>query len=1145
MKKNVIRWMLLAACVLMPALASAQVTLPWSENFNSLTATGGTSFVPYWTRIDSSINSSAVYPNIYDMSASPYATEDMIAHGKVLNFNGNFSSSDGTMLVATPMISAPLNQLDIQFWVKNGTLVLYAATDFNDESTYVLIGSYNPGNVGGTYEIRTDTVSGLGSSNGYLIFGGERGGGYGHCNAYLDDLVILHLNNCERPTLVNVENISPNTATLSWTAVSGVTSYRVSYNTVNDLQGAMVDTATTTGITLTNLASNTLYYVWVQSLCDNGMSDPRTATFTTQSNCYPIVGLQLDDVSSSAAAFSWQYDTRGNDADGVFTILHDLTDPTVDDVEEPSTGSNCHFFTGLNPEHEYAVTFITMCDGDSSTAVDTTIVFRPCGQTALTQNPNDKSLYYPVSANYKYSYSQMVYPYSDFFNMDTIRGIALRRSTSGNSGNINRTFSIWMGNTANATPTSVVSVAGMTHVAHGSHQLKAQEWDTILFSTPFVYDGTSHVMVTFCDSTGSNLTSSACPSWMYHSAEGTVLRYSYSDNSSYNPLSPSASGSAQVLPDVRFVGDCTPNENCETPVSAMMHVDSTNAMIAWAAGLGTAYVVEYRLTGSTTWIVADTVLTESYMFTNLEPSTHYEARVGVVCAEQTRYAEKLGFTTECTMMHIPFHFSTVEMGASADNGFTSCWSFSPYIYKGRLSGMSGDSHRPYLRNAGHNRWIMLPAVAEPLQGARLRSWIASSDHGYVKVGVASQNDCSDVVWVDTVEIPAGNPNTSHDEYVVYLDRYEGAGNRVVVSPIVNNDFHYIYFFDFHIEPIEDCRPAEDLTLESFTANSLTLGWTPVGAATSWAVFVNGTQVGTANGTPSYTVIGLSEYTDYEVAVRALCGGDDTSSAVSGIFRTGCTGESCTFTVNGHASSGEGWKGGFLSITSNNAQVATVKMLNGSDISKAIMVCAGMPLTFRWYSGNADNECSLAIVGASGDTLCWLSSAAGIDTFYVTDNICAQQQQEEEYTVTVTYDATRGNVTGAGTYPAGTLVHLTATAYDGYEFAGWSNGQTSASISFTLNSDVFMEANFAEKQGIGNVDGTTVTLAPNPVSDKLTLSGIEGLAVVTVIDLNGREMYRQADVTGTLDIDVSQLAKGVYLVRIVSDQTSATRRFVVK
>jgi hypothetical protein len=35
------------------------------------------------------------------------------------------------------------------------------------------------------------------------------------------------------------------------------------------------------------------------------------------------------------------------------------------------------------------------------------------------------------------------------------------------------------------------------------------------------------------------------------------------------------------------------------------------------------------------------------------------------------------------------------------------------------------------------------------------------------------------------------------------------------------------------------------------------------------------------------------------------------------------------------------------------------------------------------------------------------------------------------------------------------------------------------------------------------------------------------------------------VTGALDIDVSQLAKGVYLVRIVSDQTSATRRFVVK
>ncbi|MBP5340950.1 MAG: fibronectin type III domain-containing protein [Bacteroidales bacterium] len=1138
MKKNFIRWMLLAVCALMPAWVSAQVTLPWSENFDSYTTTGGSSMPTGWNRVApfQASSSSAVVPNL----TTAYN------HGTVLNFMGQGGSGDGTgtMKIATPLIPAPLNALEISFEVYKSGLTVYLATDPANESTYTLVGSYSPGFSWTTYEVLTNTLAGAPSSQGYIVFCGTYGSS-GYSTAYLDNLYVTALNSCPRTDAVTVESVSPADATLSWTAVSGVTSYRVSYNTVNDLQGAMVDTATTTGITLTNLASNTQYYVWVQSLCDNGVSDPRTATFTTQIGCYPIVGLQMDNVSRSAAAFSWQYDTRGYAADGVFTILHDLTDPTVPDVEEPSTGSNCHFFTDLNPEHEYAVTFITLCDGDSSTTVDTTIVFRPCGQTALTQNNNDKSLYYPLTANYKYSYSQMVYPYSDFFDMDTIRGIVLRRSTEGNSGNISRTFSIWMGTTPNAVPTSVVSVAGMTHVAHGSHLLKAQEWDTILFNTPFVYDGASNVMVTFCDSTGTSLGLSQCPSWMYHSAEGTVLRYSYSDNNNYNPLSPSASYNAQKLPDVRFLGDCTPNANCETPVSAVLHVDSVNAMIGWAAGMGSAYVVEYRLTGTDIWMVADTVQTESYMFTNLAPSTHYEACVGVVCDFQTRYSNQLAFTTECALMHIPFHFTQTEMCAAADNGFTSCWTYSEHFYKGRLSGMSGSSNRGYVRNAGNGRWFMLPAVAEPLQGARLRSWIASSDHGYVKVGVASESNCSDVVWVDTVEIPAGNPNTSHDEYVVYLDGYEGTGNRVVVSPIVNNDYHYIYFFDFHIEPIEDCRPAEDLTLESFTANSLTLSWTPVGAASSWAVYVNGTQVGTANGTPTYTATGLAEYTDYEITVRSLCGGTDTSSAVSGIFRTGCTGESCTFTVNGHASSGEGWKGGFLSITSNNAQVATIKMLNGSDISKTIMVCAGMPLTFRWYSGNADNECSLAIVGASGDTLCWLSSAAGIDTFYVTDNICAQQQQEEEYTVTVTYDATRGNVTGAGTYPAGTLVHLTATAYDGYEFAGWSNGQTAASISFTLNSDVFMEANFAEKQGIGSVDGTTVTLAPNPVSDKLTLSGIEGLAVVTVIDLNGREMYRQADVAGSLDIDVSHLAKGVYLVRIVSDQVSATRRFVVK
>mgnify|MGYP000692611529 CR=1 FL=1 len=63
-----------------------------------------------------------------------------------------------------------------------------------------------------------------------------------------------------------------------------------------------------------------------------------------------------------------------------------------------------------------------------------------------------------------------------------------------------------------------------------------------------------------------------------------------------------------------------------------------------------------------------------------------------------------------------------------------------------------------------------------------------------------------------------------------------------------------------------------------------------------------------------------------------------------------------------------------------------------------------------------------------------------------------------YTLTLTAGE-GGTVTGGGEYEEGTEVTITATPDEGYEFIGWSDGESSQSRIITLNSDTNLSADF--------------------------------------------------------------------------------------
>ncbi|MBR2959590.1 MAG: fibronectin type III domain-containing protein [Bacteroidales bacterium] len=1146
MKRQFILAFLLAAC-LAPMGLNAQsdscaITLPWSENFDSYTTTGGISMPDCWTRFSPfQVNpgsNNALRPNL----------NTAYNHGNVLDFMGNGSSSQGTgtMKIATPLILAPLNAIELSFDVYNNGLQVFLATDTADESTYTLVGSYSNGYVWTTYEVRTDTLTGAPAEQGYIVFVGTYGTS-GYSNARLDNLSVVSLNSCERPASVGVELVGPDNATVTWPEVDGAQSYIIKYSTVDAIDSAEQLTASEGSIVIDELLPGTQYYVWVQTVCDGGTSDPRTATFTTQLSCYAVSNLVQVGTGVDAASFQWELVGMGNAATSVVAVLHDETDTSVADIVEAAQSLTAHIFSGMDREHQYTVTLYTVCGNDTAEGVSAQVVFPNCGESPLSNGGNDKSASFPIAAGYDGGTSVMLYNADILFSMDTINGIALHRPTASGS-TVTRTLNIYIGHTALDSLTSNPGNTGLTQVANGvNYTLALQEWDTLMFTTPFVYNGSSNVIVYIADVTGTHEIGTPAE-WYWHSAE-TKTYYSTTYNGS------STSFTAYSRPDIRFVGQCNNDMTCEPPAVMLGEVDSTEAVVNWVGAIDVDYIVEYRQQGETVWTVADTLDADSYTLQGLDADTYYEVRVGIVCDTMVRYSPAVSFTTSCALMHLPFHFTQNNMSTVAEHGnsFSSCWSFSQYMYKGKLT----NSHRGYVRNVDHNQWIMLPAIAEPISGARVRTWAASSDHGYIKVGVAEDGDISTVVWLDTMEVNQSNPDVSHDEYISYLDQYTGAGNRVVLSPIVNNDFHYIYFFDFHVEPIEDCMPARDLVLDSADASTLSFHWTPRGAAQQWAVYVDGNMVGVSNSS-EYTATGLNAYTDYEVSVRSLCGEGDTADAVSETFRTGCEGDECYVTLVGHSSIGEGWYGAHLLVEADSTiMVENYTMLLGSDLSTEMRVCNGMTVSLTWLSGNDDGICSFELVNASGDTLFSVADGSTLTSgvIFETDSICTYDGSDTTivepvdtvyYTVTVNYDATRGMVTGAGTYAQGTAVTLTAIPFEGFRFGGWSNGATDSVLTFTLAANVSLTASFIENAGIASAEAAdAVGIAPNPASTTVSISGIGRQASVTVVDGSGREVLRRDAVDDSTEIDVSGMARGVYFVRIVSGDINAVRKLIVR
>ena len=154
---------------------------------------------------------------------------------------------------------------------------------------------------------------------------------------------------------------------------------------------------------------------------------------------------------------------------------------------------------------------------------------------------------------------------------------------------------------------------------------------------------------------------------------------------------------------------------------------------------------------------------------------------------------------------------------------------------------------------------------------------------------------------------------------------------------------------------------------------------------------------------------------------------------------------------------------------------------------------------------------------------------------------------ETYTVTIDIEPEEGGtVSGAGVYPCGESVILTAIPNDNYAFVGWFKNGNLFSVHPTMVTVVddnrHFTARFAIIEGVGEDEGS-VEVYPNPANDVLYVVG-DGIKKVTMFNALGQvaEVVEAKERTN-LQINLQHYKVGIYLIRVETLEGTLSKQFV--
>ena len=247
-----------------------------------------------------------------------------------------------------------------------------------------------------------------------------------------------------------------------------------------------------------------------------------------------------------SAGVLYEFDCNCGAATQTFTITvtsSNTEQGTVTGGGEFSYGQSCT--VTATPAEGYMFTGWTMNGEMVSSAAEYTfnvtsnmdLVANFAEGTMIGDGEDATSNYLPSYNYYNYSLTQQIYTSAELGGAGIITSIAFYNAGAEKT----RKYDFYMKNTTKSSftnSTDWIAVSNSDKVFSGNVTLAANEWTIITFNTPFIYDGSSNVVLVADDNTGGYTNSPHMACRVFDAPSQAI--YVNSDGTNYNPNSPSS-----------------------------------------------------------------------------------------------------------------------------------------------------------------------------------------------------------------------------------------------------------------------------------------------------------------------------------------------------------------------------------------------------------------------------------------------------------------------------------------------------------------------------------------------------------------------------------------------------------------------------